>query len=238
MPVPSFTVGCVRNDIIATDIYEFVLEKPANFTFKPGQFVLFDVPLVDHPSDIQARAFSLGSTPTEDGLLFVAKFIPEGRASKWLKNIIRHGSEVMMKGPFGNFTLDRATAKGYVFIATGTGVAPFRSQIKDTLETGDKRRMDLIFGVRSEEDLFWQEELIALTQQYDNFYLHLALSNPSDTWVGHRGRVQTLVPQIIHDFATKNIYVCGSPDMTTELKKLCLEEWKVPREDLHVEGYI
>src|SRR5687768_9109491 len=102
MPVITYTVGCLRNDVIADGVYEFELEKPAGFSFKPGQFVLFDVALVEKPDDIQTRAFSIASAPSEDTLLFVAKMIPGGRASRWIEELLRRGSVVSMKGPFGN----------------------------------------------------------------------------------------------------------------------------------------
>ena len=143
-----------------------------------------------------------------------------------------------MMGPFGRFVLDQQSSKDYLFIATGAGIAPFRSQVMENLERGDTRRMDLVFGNRTEEDLFWADELTQWTKQYATFFLHLALSAPSSAWTGHRGRVQALVPLIAPDLSRRSVYVCGNPDMTTELKKLCLEQWRVPKEDLHVEGYI
>ena len=98
--------------------------------------------------------------------------------------------------------------------------------------------MDLIFGVRTEEDLFWVDELSDLTHQYENFYLHTALSQPHDEWRGHKGRVQTLFSQIEPNLQECSIYVCGNPAMTSEVKTLCLEEFGCNKTQLHVEGYI
>lgn len=161
-----------------------------------------------------------------------------GRASQWILELLKPETTVSMQGPMGLFLLDRETTKDALFICTSTGVAPFRSMIRDVLLAGNKRRIDLVFGARAEEDLFWMEELTTLTKQYENFFLHLALSNPSEQWKGHRGRVQTLVPQIVKDFSEKAVYICGSPDMTKEVKELCLQQSGVLKDDLHVEGYI
>lgn len=238
MVVPTYTLGCLRNKRIAQGIYEFALEKPEGFSFKAGQFVLFDIPLVDNPEDIQPRAFSIASSPSEEELLFVAKMIDGGRASAFIEKQLKEGVEILTKGPFGLFTLDEKNPKDYLFICTSTGVAPFRSQIIDACESGDTRRMDLVFGVRNEEDLFWKEECVRLSQQYENVFVHIALSGGSESWTGHKGRVQTLVPLIAKNMQEKNIYVCGNPAMTNEVKALCLNEWGVEKEDLHVEGYI
>jgi NAD(P)H-flavin reductase len=238
MAIPVFTIACTRKKRIATDVYEFVFTKPAGFTFKAGQFVLFDVPHPENPSDIQTRAFSIASSPGESDMLFVVKLVTGGRASAWFEKAVEEGSEATIKGPFGNFLLDPTPDRRILFIATSTGNAPFRSQILDAIGQGDTRRMDLIYGVRSEADLFWKEEFEAMAARAPNFFLHLTLSQPSEAWTGHRGRVQTVVPQITREFANILVYACGSPVMTKDIKQLALEQWGMERKSVHVEGYI
>jgi ferredoxin-NADP reductase len=238
MPVPSFTLTCTKNEKIARDVYDFRFAKPTGFSFQAGQFVLFDVALIDNPADVQTRAFSIASADSESELIFVAKLKQGGRASRWVEENLKPGETVRIQGPFGRFVLPKESPLDMLFIATSTGVAPFRAQIIEAAEWKKNNRIDMVFGVRSEEDLFWKDEMELLAQKYENFFLHLALSNPTDEWKGHRGRVQTLVPLIAKDIAKRNVFVCGSPDMTKELKQLCLEQWNVPKEQLHVEGYI
>lgn len=238
MTTPKYTIACFKKENVARATYDLEFEKPAGFSFQPGQFVLFSIPLVEHPEDIQTRALSIASTPDESHLRFAMKMQPGGRISRWIEEILRPGVTVEMQGPFGFFLLDRDTPKEYLFIATSTGVAPFRSQIKSALSADDRRRMDLVLGVYGEEDLFWQEELTALAQRHENFFLHCALSDPSDAWKGHRGWVQSLVPQIVRDFSGKSVYICGNPAMTKDVKQLCLTQWGIPKTDVHAEGYI
>ncbi|MEK7563035.1 MAG: FAD-dependent oxidoreductase [Patescibacteria group bacterium] len=238
MPVPSFTTTCLGNRVIARDIYEFALKKPEGFSFKAGQFVLFDVPLLDNSADIQTRAFSIASAPHEPDLLFVAKMKEGGRASRWIAESLKEGSSVRLQGPFGVFTLHPENAQDYLFVATSTGVAPFRSHIADALHQGEVRHMDLVYCVRSEEDLFWHKELSEIAANHPQLSIHTTLSAGSEGWKGHRGRVQTVTKEAVADAALRQVYICGSPAMTTEMKKMCLEEWKIDRKDLHVEGYI
>lgn len=238
MPVPSFIITCKKNERIANDIYEIIFEKPAGFNFIAGQYILFDVPLIENAGDIQTRAFSIASTPNESDLIFAMKLKAGGRASRWIVEALKPGMKARMQGPFGRFLLDPRTDKDIVMIGTSTGIAPYRSQLEAYLESKPIGRIDLIFGARSEEDLFWAKYFETLAQKYENFFLHIALSNPSPSWKGHKGRVQTLIPLIVKDFTNKKIFICGSPDMTTELKKTALETWGVEKKDLHVEGYI
>ncbi len=238
MPVPSFTITCTRKLLLARDVYEFAFTRPKDFDFKAGQFVLLDVPLLDNPEDIQTRAYSLASAPHEHELLFLIKLIPGGRASRWFEEAVNPGTQVRMQGPFGAFVLDPRGRKPLLFIGTGSGVAPYRSHIHHLLHKGSRRPIDLLFGVQTEQDLFWRSAFEQLAAEHPTFRLHLTLSAPTELWEGHRGRVQTLVPTVAPDIAKRTVYVCGSPEMTKELKELCLEEWKVEKKDLHVEGYI
>ena len=237
MAASSYTITCLRTERIARDIYELEFTKPNGFTFQPGQFVLFDVPLLENPSDIQTRALSIASSPKEEALLFIMKMKVGGRISRWIEEKVRKGTTVKMQGPFGVFMLDRETDKDYLLVATSTGVAPFRSQLFTILPDG-LRRIDLVFGVRTEEDLFWHEEFQNLAKEHTNFFIHFALSEPSEEWKGHHGRVQTLVPQIVNDFSRRKVYICGSPEMAKEVKDLCFNQWGISKQDLHMEGYI
>lgn len=237
-PTPSYTVACLGNREIARDVWEFTLERPAGFSFTAGQFVLFDTPLVENPADRQPRAFSISSGPEEKDLLFVAKMKEGGRASRWIAELLRPGTPVGMQGPFGLFTLPHAIARDVLFIATSSGIAPFRSMLESAHLQAAGRRVDLVFGVRHEDDLFWMAELEALKAKLPGLAVHVALTQPSAAWKGHTGRVQTLVPAAVRDLPNRLIYACGSPAMTKELKELCLGPWGVPKPQTHFEGYI
>lgn len=238
MVTPTYTLACTKSERIARDVYEVRFTRPAGFTFKPGQFLLLSIPLIDDPADMQTRSFSVASTPEEEELLFVMKMKEGGRASRWIMEVAEPGTTVRAQGPLGFFTLKPDDTRPLLFVATSTGVGPFRSQIRTLLKASDSRNIDLIFGVRGEEDLFWAQELETLAREHERFSLHIALSSPTDAWKGHRGRVQTLVPQIIADITERSIYICGSPEMTKDMKQHCLALWAVPKEQLHVEGYI
>ncbi len=239
MVVPTFSVTCTENIQLTHDVFQLTFTKPDGFVFQAGQFILFDVPHPDNKDDIQARAYSIASTPDEKDLLFVIRLLPNGRMSRWIVEKLRPGTSTLsLKGPFGNFLLTPDTDTRLLFLCTSTGNAPFRSQILHALATGDRRRMDLIYGVRSEEDLFWRAEFERLQAEHDNFSLHLALTRPSDAWAGHRGRVQTIAPQVVTDFSRTHVYLCGSPAMTKEVKDLCLNAWGMEKKHVHAEGYM
>ena len=237
MVTPSYQIRCAQKKLIAPNVYELRFEKPAGLSFRPGQFLLFDIPLVSDPLNIQTRACSIASSPDEDDLLFVIKIKIGGRLGDWVAKTVEVGSMLGIKGPFGLFTL-RPNTHDLLFAATGAGIAPFRSHIVHALQKGDKRAMHLFFGVRTEADLFWTEELKSLETQYQNFHLHLCLSGDNPDWNGNRGRIQQFIPESIKNSSITDLYICGAPEMVSDIKKIALESWGMQKANVHAEGYI
>lgn len=237
MTTPSYTIACTRKFEVAPGVLEIAFQKPEGFTFKAGQFVLFDVPMITRPSDIQPRALSLASSPDEPELLFVAKLKASGRLSEWAEKMLTVGSKALVKGPFGLFTL-RPGDREILFVATGAGLAPFRGQIPHALTHGDTREMHLVFGVRTEADLFWVKIFEDLASKHSNFKLHLCLSGGSESWTGFRGRVQAKLPALIPNPLAIDLYICGAPEMVADVKKMATEALKMPKANVHAEGYI
>lgn len=237
MPTPSFTITCTRNDVIADGIHELEFTKPDGLTFVAGQFLLIDVPAADNPEDIQPRAYSIASAPEDDTLLLVIKLVEGGRASTWVKDVLQPGVQARIQCPFGKFVLDRETSKDYVFMCTATGIAPFRSHLRTYLAEETTRNIDLFLGLLSEKELFWEEELQAFQKQYPNFHYHVCAMEPEGPDM-FKGFVQQQAVSVIDDFSNKQIYLCGSPLMTKAVKEVAISEWGVPKEDVHMEGFI
>ncbi len=239
MTSQSFCIVCTKKSLIAPDVYELMFTKPEGFSYKAGQFVLFEVPLVDNPADLQPRAYSIASAPEEKDLLFVIKLKPGGRASRWVSEVLTEGSVVGMGRPLGLFTLAPEDQGHFVFVGTGSGVAPLRSHLVSCLEYRKSNAgMDLIFGVRNREDLFWIDHFEDLARRHSNFHFHPTLSAPPVDWTGMKGRVTSVMPGIIKDSATTKVFLCGSPAMIADTKKLCIETLQMPKANVHGEGYI
>ncbi len=238
MVTPSYTVTCTRKKLIAPGVFEFGFTKPENFTFKAGQFVLFDVPLLASPSDIQPRAYSIASVSEDPELLFVIKLTPGGRMSMYVEQQLDIGSIMTIKGPFGFFTLREDPSVDILLACTGAGIAPFRAIAIDALQKGDTRSIDVLFVVRNEEDFFWLQNFRDLEAAHPNFHLHLSLSQPKEGWQGLTGRVQQAIPQLQKELSKVLLYACGNPDMTKEVKTLAVGPWGMAKERVHIEGYI
>ena len=73
---------------------------------------------------------------------------------------MRAGDEICVQGPFGDFIL-RPPMRDTIFIATGTGIAPFRSMLHWLLADPSRHQghqLWLVFGNRSEADIYYDAE--------------------------------------------------------------------------------
>lgn len=100
-----------------------------------------------------------------------------GVASNYLCDL-RVGDSVTVTGPSGKRFIIPADpeAHDYVFVATGTGIAPFRGMILDLLESNTKSRIALVMGVPYANDLLYDEALNDLATRHPNFSYITALS--------------------------------------------------------------
>lgn len=91
------------------------------------------------------------------------------------------GTEVLVSGPAGKrFLLPVETDRhDYLFLATGTGIAPYRGMLKDLFEGPDgptKSQVHLVMGVAYTTDLLYDDFLRELSTKHDNFHYHTVIS--------------------------------------------------------------
>lgn len=100
-----------------------------------------------------------------------------GVASNYLCDL-QVGDSVTVTGPSGKRFIIPAEpeAHDYVFVATGTGIAPFRGMILDLLESNTKSRIALVMGVPYANDLLYDDALNDLAARHPNFSYITALS--------------------------------------------------------------
>jgi NAD(P)H-flavin reductase len=142
---------------------------------------------------------------------------------------------VACQGPYGAFIFRRPLSDS-ILVATGTGIAPFRSMLLDRLPQEKDRRFTLIFGVRHEYGLLYREELEALARQYPNFEFRPTLTRPGPDWTGATGRVQSHILEALGDRRDMDIYICGLKEMVNDVRSV-LKEKGVDRKRIVYERY-
>lgn len=219
---------------LTEDVFELKIETPEAFDFQAGQFVTFKI---DDQVPPCFRAYSIASAPNPTANFEVCiKVVKDGRGSNWLQTR-KENDQVIFLGPNGKFVLQSDKSKKIIFIATGTGIAPFRSMIEDELKKGNQQEMHLIFGVRHIKDIFYKDLFEELANKHPNFKFDISLSKPeNDNWQGHKGRVTDFLQNLEIDSENTNVYICGLKDMIDSVSSI-LKEKGLPDEDIHFEKY-
>jgi CDP-4-dehydro-6-deoxyglucose reductase len=202
-----------------------------NAAFVPGQFLSLTHRIGE---DEITRAYSIASPPGGGTFALCANLVPDGHFSPFLFGL-EPGAEIDFKGPYGAFILRRPVADS-IFVATGTGIAPFRSMLQASLAEHPERSFTLVFGVRHEHSLLYREEWVAMAREYPNFRYVPTLSRPTHTWTGLTGRVHGHTLQALGERRDMDVYICGMREMVDELRSK-LKEIGLDRKRMIYEKY-
>lgn len=199
------------------------LEQPSSMKFVAGQFV-----------NIQAgeklfRPYSIASSPSQPSELeFAIKLVEGGKASEFFKTV-QEGATIHLKGPFGKFVvneeLDRPDSRNrFVFVASGTGLAPILSQIKHLFEIQNTLPKTLYFGFYDSERYLYRELFETWMKEHPEFKVIPVVSDQPEglVWTGARGFVTTLLEQDLAEVAGLDAYVCGNPKMVQAVEPILL----------------
>jgi ferredoxin--NADP+ reductase/benzoate/toluate 1,2-dioxygenase reductase subunit len=180
----------------------FVLRFDRNgMSFRAGQHITLGV-----PGNNQLREYSIYSTERDPFLEVLVKEIENGLVSRQLRKL-NPGDLLDADGPFGYFTIpEQHKYKSFLFIGTGTGIAPFHS-IAGTYPNLDYA---ILHGVRYTRDAYERHHYPR------NKYL---LCSSRDTEGDFHGRVTDYLSQMTLHSGTM-VYLCGNCDMIYEVYDL------------------
>jgi len=192
---------------------EFEVKGVPRFGFVPGQWL--SVKASTPEGEEITRAYSIASPPSENGrFAFCLNRVQDGFMSNHLCDL-KEGEEMAIQGPFGSFIL-RPPMRDALLVATGTGIAPLRSMLHWLLTDPERhqgRQLWLLFGVRSECDIYYHGEFLRLAETHPNFHYLPTLSRGGPQWQGLRGYVQEHVPGIVGARTDMQAYICGLDKM-------------------------
>ena len=117
-------------------LFSFRVTRPQSLRFRSGEFVM--IGLLDDNGKPLLRAYSIASPSWDEELEFYSIKVPDGPLTSRLQHI-RPGDQIILRPkPVGTLVLDALLpGKRIWFLATGTGIAPFASLMRDP-ETYEK----------------------------------------------------------------------------------------------------
>lgn len=213
LEVKEFKTRLEKISDLTYDIKAFLLklEGPDTISFKPGQYVQFQI-----PNTIEYRAYSISSLPSQNRHVeLISRLVPEGVCTTYMHNILKQWDGAIITGPYGEFYLREDSHKDIICVAGGSGLAPIKSIIFHLFEKGTGRKVIFFFGARSLRDLYYRKEFEKLALEHENFTYIPALSSPAlgDNWTGEKGYIHLCIPKYIKNGINKEAYLCGPPVM-------------------------
>jgi len=230
------TIKKLTKDVI--EITFAVKNSELEIAIKPGQFL--SIKFTDKDGKQGWRAYSV--LVNEGGnLQLCIKKVPNGKATGWLFELSENEKvEIML--PLGHFGFPDKLKDRIIFLATGTGLVPILALLENLSQQKFSRENfygKMIFGVRTENDLFYQERIELAMKKLNENGINISaefwLSRPDENWQGKSGRVTIAIEQeeLCKD---AQVFVCGNPAMIKDVEKIVLEK-KVLAENFFKEGF-
>ena len=205
----SYSTELLNRRWLTEGTFEIELTRPASFQFQPGQCIRFS-------HETMQRDYSLITTPTDSTLALCLRNVQGGKFSPILASA-EINTSLSFTGPHGYFT-HRPSARPTVFVATGTGIAPFLSMARSGL-TG----FTLLHGVRKPADLYFEQFFRAAARLYIP-----CLSGGSDQLLSERNVFQGRVTDYLRKHlpvGNYDFYLCGRQEMIRDATLLADEKF-------------
>ena len=157
------------------------------------------------------RSYSIANAPRPDNLLtFHVRVVPGGWVSTTLAHQTSVGDGLLLGPPRGVMTLPSPRPDRLLCLAGGTGLAPLKALIEETLRTIRAPDITIVHGVRRQRDLYDDDDLRRMAAAPGRFRVITTVSDDPD----HLPR-QT-IPEVIgrdHISDSPSTYVCGPAEM-------------------------
>lgn len=211
-------------------LVSFRTTRPSAFRFTPGHYARLGLGDGDA---LVWRPYSMVSAADDEYLEFIAVLVPGGPFSAHLERLQVGDNVLVDKACFGFLTVDQlAPGRDLWLLASGTGIGPFVSILRDQSVWQTFERLIVVHGVRHSDDLAYRDEIAAIARQpgfadarAQLFYFSSVTREPGASGFTERipqllasGRLEQKAGATLsmHD---SRVMVCGNPDMAFELRR-------------------
>ena len=203
----------IKQESVDVKSFKFGLNG-AVFNFKPGQYIIMKLDVVDERNGV--RMFSLSSSPTENGYAMISTKMTGSNFKKKLEST-SIGDMVDIRGPFGRFLLQEDYSKTAVMLAGGIGITPFRNMIKFATDKKLDLKIVLLYSNKIPEEIAFKKEFDVWQKINPNLKVVSTVTRPEESkikWEGVKGRIDAaMIKNNVSDMENCTFYVCGPPAM-------------------------
>lgn len=182
-----------------------------------------------------SRAFSIASDPSSPEMEFLVIKEPRHGDHIGVSHFVdaKIGDIFMMKGPSGQFRFDPSTNRKVIFLAGGTGLAPFISMLRHIKATDSECDAVLIYSTKYPNEIIRKEELNGYVADLGmRLVVTVTRPQPGDGWTGQTGHIDTnMISKYVPDSKGRTAYICGPLEFVKSVKD-ALSALGVPAENI------
>jgi ferredoxin-NADP reductase len=213
-----YVVRLLLKEFVTHDTKRFIVERPEDYQFKPGQATRVAINQPEWKEE--TRPLTIANQPEDKVLEFIVKGYPrdqypdhEGMTERLHQ--LKPGDELLIGDPWGTIQFKQPGT----FIAGGAGITPFISILRRLRDEGKIEGNRLMYSNKRQEDIILEREWRDMFEEDD---LVLALTKERVEGYEH-GRIdKAMLEEYVTDFS-QHFYICGSPPMVADLKKVLQE---------------
>ena len=218
-------------------LFSFRVSRPQSLRFRSGEFVM--IGLLKDDGKPLLRAYSIASPAWDDELEFYSIKVQDGPLTSRLQHI-KSGDQIILRPkPVGTLVHDALLpGKRLWFFATGTGIAPFASLIREPQTYEDYDQIILTHTCREVAELEYgrqlvdqvkNDELMAELVGAENLQKLVYYPTTTREDSPKMGRITTLIKDgtlfgdlDVTDFGPEKdrAMVCGSIGLNTDIKEI------------------
>jgi len=210
--------------------FSFKTTRSESFRFYAGEFAMIGS-RINNKNVL--RAYSVVSPPWKEELEFLSIKIQDGELTSKLQHIQVGDKVILAEKTTGTLRNDALVKGGSLYmLATGTGLAPFMSLIRDieTLETWDK--IHIIHSVRDSKDLAYTKDLANNFSELEPDLHELIASKlfykPLITGLGDKRITTQMYENVLNiDYNRDKIMLCGNLEFNQEVSDFCISKGMV-----------
>ncbi len=177
------------------------------------------------------RAFSIASEPSAQEMEFFVVKEHGGHVSHFTET--KPGDRYSVVGPHGQFKFVPGVDKKVLFIAGGTGLAPFMSMIRHLKKLGSDTDAVLLYSIKFPTEILVKDELYQLCTGL-GIKLVITVTRPQegDGWSGETGHIGAdMIKKHAPDVKERVSYVCGPLPFVNAIKD-ALVQLDVPKNEI------
>ncbi|MBX2850030.1 MAG: 2Fe-2S iron-sulfur cluster binding domain-containing protein [Acidiferrobacterales bacterium] len=210
------TTTVVEKSVLSAEIVRVRVKKV--ICYRPGQYMTL------WKDQDTARTYSLASHPTHDDFIeFHVRVYSQGVFSPWSRDTLEVGDKLDIQGPMGNCFYTADNKDQTLFLSgIGTGLAPLYGIARDALLSGHSGQIILLIGSRTEQGIYYQDELKHLQEKYANFQVKYSVADlDSETMAsqGHASDIYTYANILMPDMTNVRVFLCGAESFVKKMRK-------------------